>query len=65
MLKKVVSSDWATPIVSVLKPDGTVIICGAFKVTLNQYFDVPGYPTPSTKELLTKLMKESCSLSWI
>ena len=32
-LKKVESSDWATPIVPVLQPDGTVRICGDFKVT--------------------------------
>jgi len=33
VLKKVESSDWATPIVPVLKPDGTVSICGDFKLT--------------------------------
>jgi len=48
-VKKVESSDWATPIVRVLKPDGTVRICGDFKLTLNQYLDVPEYPM-STQE---------------
>ena len=43
MLKKVETSDWATPIVPVSKPDGTVRICGDFKVTLNQYLDIPEY----------------------
>ena len=43
VLRKVESSDWATPILPVLKPDGTVRICGDFKVTLNQYLDVPEY----------------------
>ena len=47
VLKKVESCDWATPIVPVLKPDGTVRICGDFKVTLNQYLDVPEYPMPT------------------
>ena len=55
VLKKVESSDWATPIVPVLKPDGTVRICGDFKVTLNQYLDVPEYPMPTSEELFTKL----------
>ena len=55
VLKKVESWDWATPFVPVLKPDGTVRICGDFKVTLNQYLDVPEYPMPSPEELLTKL----------
>ena len=55
VLKKVESSDWATPIVPVLKPDGTVRICGDFKLTLNQYLDVPEYPMPTPEELFTKL----------
>ena len=48
VLKKVETSDWATPIVPVLKPDGTVRICHDFKVTLNQYLDVPEYPMPAS-----------------
>ncbi|XP_044180073.1 uncharacterized protein K02A2.6-like [Acropora millepora] len=55
VLKKVESSDWATPIVPVLKPNGTIRICGDFKVTLNQYLDVPEYPMPTSEELFTKL----------
>lgn len=43
MLKKDESSDWATSIVPVVKPDGTLRICGNFKVTLDQYLDVPEY----------------------
>uniref|UniRef100_A0A8C1M8Q9 ribonuclease H n=1 Tax=Cyprinus carpio TaxID=7962 RepID=A0A8C1M8Q9_CYPCA len=35
VLKKVSVSDWATPIVPVLKKDETVRICGDFKVTVN------------------------------
>ena len=55
MLTKVESSDCATPVIPVLKPDGTVRIFSDFKVTLNQYLDVPEYPMPISKELLTKL----------
>ena len=35
-LEKVESSDWPPPVVPVLKPDGTVRICGDFELTLNQ-----------------------------
>ena len=49
------SSDWATPIVPVLKPDGTVRICGDFKLTLKQYLNVPEYPMPTPEELFTTL----------
>ena len=55
VLKKVESTDWATLIVPVLKPEGTVRTCGDFKVTLNQYLDVPEYPMPTSEELFTKL----------
>ena len=55
VLKKVETSDWATPIVPVLKPDGTVRICGDFKVTLNRYLGVPEHRMPTSEELLTKL----------
>ena len=43
------------PIVPVLKPDGTVRICGDFKLTINPYLDVPEYPMPTPEELFTKL----------
>ena len=55
VLKKVESSDRATPIVPVLKPDGTVRICGDLKLTLNQYLDIPEYPMPTPEDLFTKL----------
>ena len=54
-MKKVDCSDWATPIVPVLKPDETVRICGDFKLTINPYLDVPEYPMPNPEELFTKL----------
>ena len=45
----------STPIVPVLKPNGTIRIWGDFKVTLNQYLDVPEYTMPTSEELFTKL----------
>lgn len=35
MLHKVMLSDWAIPIVPVVKPNGTVRVCSYHKVTLN------------------------------
>ncbi|XP_037565511.1 uncharacterized protein K02A2.6-like [Dermacentor silvarum] len=37
-------SEWATPIVPVLKKDGTVRICGDFKVTLSSTCELEQYP---------------------
>ena len=55
VLEKVEFSDWASPIVPVLKPDGTVRICGDYKVTINPELDVPEYLIPTAEELFTQL----------
>lgn len=36
VIVKIEQSDWASPIVIVLKSDGSVRICGDYKVTINQ-----------------------------
>jgi len=51
VLNKVESSDWATPSVPVLMPDGTVSVCGDCKLNLKQYLDVPEYPMSTLEEL--------------
>jgi len=48
-------SRWAAPIVPVLKQNGTVRICGDFKVTVNQACPTDSYPLPRVDELLANL----------
>lgn len=48
-------SDWATPIVPVLKKDGTVRICGDFKATLNQACAIEQYPLPVIQDMFASL----------
>jgi len=55
VLTKVEITAWATPILPLLKPDETVIICGDFKVTFKPYLDVPEYSGPTPEELITKM----------
>ena len=49
-LEKLDYSDWATPIVPVMKPDGTAKICGDYKVTLNPCLQVQQQPIPRVEE---------------
>lgn len=54
-LKSVETSDWATPIVVVPKPNGQIRMCGDFKVTVNPALDVTQHCIPKTEELFHKL----------
>ena len=55
ILEKVTHSEWATRIVSVPKPDGSVWLCGDFKVTVNQSLSVDQYPLPKADDLFDAL----------
>ena len=55
VLEKVEYSEWATPVVPVEKPDGTIRICGDYKVTVNPLVKVPEYPMPSPEDLFNQL----------
>ena len=55
VIKPVQFSQWVAPIVPVLKPDGSVRICGDYKVTLNQAAKTDTYPLPKIEDLFTSL----------
>ncbi|XP_037930007.1 uncharacterized protein K02A2.6-like [Teleopsis dalmanni] len=55
VLEPIEFSEWATPIVPVLKKNGQVRICGDFKVTVNPVLIVDKYPLPRIEELFAKL----------
>ncbi|XP_036346512.1 uncharacterized protein K02A2.6-like [Rhagoletis pomonella] len=55
LLKKVETSEWATPIVVVRKKGGGVRICGDYKVTLNPVLLVDEHPLPTVDELFSKM----------
>ena len=44
ILEKISYSEWATPIVPVPKPNGSVRICCDFKVTVNPLVEIDKYP---------------------
>ena len=56
VLEAVQFSDWAAPIVPVLKSDKkTVRICGDFKLTVNQASKLDHYPIPKIEDLFAQL----------
>ncbi len=54
-IKKVDSSDWAAPIVTVPKSEGKIRLCGDYKVTVNQALTVDQYPYPKPEELFATM----------
>ena len=57
MLERVETSRCAAPIVPVPKADGTVHLCGDYKVTINPVLSVTQYPLPKPEDLFATLAK--------
>lgn len=55
ILTKVKSSQWATPIVPVVKKSGDIRICGDFKVTLNPALEAEQYSLPRMEDMMANL----------
>lgn len=55
ILVKVDTSEWATPIVPVLKREGKIRLCGDYSVTLNSNLIVDDHPLPTIDELFSKM----------
>ena len=55
ILEKISYSEWAAPIVTVPKKDGSIRICGDYKVTVNSALEVEQYPLPHPEDLFATL----------
>ncbi|XP_032997803.1 uncharacterized protein K02A2.6-like [Lacerta agilis] len=55
VLEPVTSGSWETPIVTPVKPDGSVRICGDYKCTLNRALQDHAYPVPIVSHVLANL----------
>ena len=55
IIEAVEHAEWAAPIVLVVKQDGSIRICGDYKVTVNQAAKRDMYPLPRVDDLLALL----------
>lgn len=55
IVKDTTYSEWASPVVPVLKRDNSVRVCGDYKVTINQVIKKETYPLPTPEELFSKV----------
>ncbi|GFV71180.1 transposon Tf2-8 polyprotein [Trichonephila clavipes] len=55
IIEPVTYSDWATPIVPVIKQNGNLRICGDYKVTINPGLKIEQYPLPRIEDIFAEL----------
>jgi len=55
VIKKVATSEWAAPIVTPVKKDASVRVCGDFKVTINSQLELDEYPLPCIDDIFASL----------
>ncbi|XP_026563421.1 uncharacterized protein K02A2.6-like, partial [Pseudonaja textilis] len=55
VLEPIDHARWETPIVTPIKPDGSIRICGDYKATLNHALQQSAYPVPVVQHLLHSL----------
>lgn len=48
-------SDWAAPVVPLLKPDGDCRLCGDYKLTVHRFSTLKQYPIPKVEDLMAVL----------
>ena len=51
-------SEWAAPIVPIMKRDGSIRLCSDYKVTVNRVLTPDNYPLPQIEDIFAELQVE-------
>ena len=55
IIERVTHSEWAAPIVPVLKTNGQVRLCGDFRTTVNMATNTQTHPIPKIEDIYSTL----------
>lgn len=55
IIERVKSNDWGTPLVPVLKEDGSIRVCADYKTTINQVLTDDRHPLPRIEDIFNEL----------
>ena len=58
-IEPVIFSEWAAPIVPVIKQNGTVRICGDYRLTVNQSVKRNSYPLLQIEDIFCRLFRRT------
>nr|XP_037284092.1 uncharacterized protein LOC119176845 [Rhipicephalus microplus] len=53
VISPVMAANWATPVVPVVKTDGSIRLCGDFRLTVNTATVTEQYPLPHVDDIFT------------
>ena len=55
IIEPVDHAEWASPVVVVRKKNGSIRLCGDFKVSVNPHIEANEYPIPNPTDLLASI----------
>ncbi|XP_046968007.1 uncharacterized protein K02A2.6-like [Vanessa cardui] len=55
IITKIDHSEWGTPIVPIVKPNGSIRLCADYKITLNKVIEDEKYPIPVIEDIFSEM----------
>lgn len=55
IIEKNTHTEWGSPIVPVVKKDGSIRLCADYKPTINKFLKDDNYPIPRIQDILAKM----------